>query len=189
MSCCVCMVHGPQYFNTGSHHNTVRCCRLLRCTSTNTLCDCFPLKSPKQSMSGCSCPANTSGVITDVSFRNSAQQASCKKPKALWVEFWLLLLLLRLRLDFIIFFYENQCWFQQHCSLYSVIFSLLRLLFLNIGSQQYLSFKVKGQAGDAVRVNIFEDGHSLHSVGVPHTDVRLLAHLPRGHQHTLRMQS
>ena len=58
-----------------------------------------------------------------------------------------------------------------------------------IVSQLYLSLKVEGQAGDAVCVHIFEDGHSLHSVGVPHTDIRLLAHLSCGHQHTLRMQS
>lgn len=53
----------------------------------------------------------------------------------------------------------------------------------------YLSLKVKGQAGDAVRVHILEDGHRLHSVGIPYTDIRLLSHLSCGHQHTLRMQS
>lgn len=52
----------------------------------------------------------------------------------------------------------------------------------------YLSLEVKGQAGDAVRVHVLEDGHSLHRVGVPYADVGLLSHLPRGHQHTLRMQ-
>lgn len=52
----------------------------------------------------------------------------------------------------------------------------------------HLSFKVKSQAGDAVGVDVFEDGHRLHSVGVPHADVRLFAHLSCGHQHTLRMQ-
>lgn len=53
----------------------------------------------------------------------------------------------------------------------------------------YLSLEVKGQAGDAVRVHILEDGHRLHGVGVPYTDIRLLSHLSCGHQHTLRMQS
>lgn len=59
----------------------------------------------------------------------------------------------------------------------------------NIVSQQYLPLEVEGQAGNAVCVHILEDGHSLHSVGVPYTDIRLLAHLSCGHQHTLRMQS
>lgn len=53
----------------------------------------------------------------------------------------------------------------------------------------YLSVEVEGQTGNAMRVYILEDGHSLHSIGVPYTDVRLLAHLSRGHQHTLWMQS
>ncbi len=53
----------------------------------------------------------------------------------------------------------------------------------------YLSLEVEGQASDAVRVHILEDGHSLHGVGVPYADIRLLAHLSCGHQHTLGMQS
>lgn len=52
----------------------------------------------------------------------------------------------------------------------------------------YLSLKVKGQAGDSVRVDVLQNGHCLRGVGVPHTDVRLLPHLSGGHQHSLGMQ-
>lgn len=54
---------------------------------------------------------------------------------------------------------------------------------------KYLSIQVKGQAGDAMWVHVLEDGHGLNSVGVPHTDVRLLSHLSCCHQHSLRMES
>ena len=57
-----------------------------------------------------------------------------------------------------------------------------------MGPRTYLSLQVEGQTGDAVGVRVLEDGHSLHCVRVPHADVRLLAHLPRGHQHALRVQ-
>lgn len=77
---------------------------------------------------------------------------------------------------------------QQRCSSFNVTDSYCLLTFF-ILQEQYLSLEVKGQASNAMCVHILEDGHGLHSVGVPHTDVRLLAHLSRGHQHSFRMES
>lgn len=57
-----------------------------------------------------------------------------------------------------------------------------------IVQQTYLPLKVKGQAGDPMGVDVLQNGHCLRGVGVPHADVRLLPHLPGGHQHAFRMQ-
>ena len=53
----------------------------------------------------------------------------------------------------------------------------------------HLSVRTEGQAGDPVRVRVFEDGDGLHGEGVPNADERVLAHLSRGHQRPFRVQS
>lgn len=58
-------------------------------------------------------------------------------------------------------------------------------LLLPVTSQRgwgfYLSIWVKGETGDSVCVDVPQNGHGLHGIGVPDTDVRVLSHLTRRH--------
>lgn len=45
----------------------------------------------------------------------------------------------------------------------------------------HLSIGVKAETGHSVRVDVPQNGHGLHRVGVPNADVRLLPHLTRRH--------
>lgn len=144
-------------------------------------------------MFGCSCPGVTAGVITDVPFRNSTPVFELQKSTCSYLVVVLIVAAEPLKLnisgDCAIFEAEtNTLWqiyiYKKRATMWWII-----IIWIIIVPQLYLSLKVEGQAGHTVRMHILEDGHCLHSVGVPNADIRLLAHLSCGHQHTLRMQS
>lgn len=56
-----------------------------------------------------------------------------------------------------------------------------------MGAWSHLSIRVKGQTGDAVGVDVPQDGDGLHGVGVPDTDEGVLPHLTRRHLDLIRM--
>ena len=51
----------------------------------------------------------------------------------------------------------------------------------------HLSFCIKGQTGHAVGVDVPQDGHCLHAVGVPYADEGVFPNLTGGHLHLVRV--